>query len=163
MEKDNIIEISKKNFNRGITFEAPRHSLMLAINYEIFDDMLIGNFMKTTLHGRLKSKTPTLSPYFEPYVPKYADNGRAKSKKELKLYFKEYRKRVGYGSVYTDLLLKNFEELSKNVFRRYFLEDSAMYQKAKHVYHTVRRSLQYSFLHRVMLCGDLCITCEIVY
>jgi hypothetical protein len=40
--KDNVIELSKKKFNRGITFEAPRHSLMLAISYEIFDDMLIG-------------------------------------------------------------------------------------------------------------------------
>jgi len=27
---------------------------MLAIQYEIFDDMLIGNFMKTILHGKLK-------------------------------------------------------------------------------------------------------------
>ena len=93
--KDNIIELSKRKFNKGITFEAPRHSLMVAISYEIFDDMLIGNFMKTTLHGKLKSRTPTLYPYFEPYVPKYADNGRAKSKKELSLYFKEYKKKNG--------------------------------------------------------------------
>ena len=140
-KKDNIIELSKKKLDRGITFEAPRHSLMLAINYEIFDDMLIGNFMKTTLHGKLKSRTPTLSPYFEPYVPKYADNGRAKSKKELALYFEEYKKRMDYSSIFADLLAKKFEELSKNVFRHYFPENSTMYQTAKHVYHTVRRSL----------------------
>src|SRR5262245_4595847 len=84
--KDNIIELGRRRFNKGITFEAPRHSLMLAVQYEIFDDMLIGNFMKTTLHGRLKSDKPTLYPYFSPYAPKYADNGRAKSKKELNLY-----------------------------------------------------------------------------
>jgi hypothetical protein len=87
---------------------------MIAINYEIFDDMLIGNFMKTTLHGKLKSRTPTLHPYFEPYVPKYADNGRAKSKKDLELYFKEYKKRVGYSVVFSEFLLKKFEVLSKN-------------------------------------------------
>jgi hypothetical protein len=137
--KDNIIELSKKKFNRGITFEAPRHSLMLAINYEIFDDMLIGNFMKTTLHGKLKSRTPSLSPYFEPYVPKYADNGRAKSKEELRLYFKEYRKRVDYNAIFTDFLLKKFEVLSKNVFRHYFPQHSTMYQTAKRAYYTARR------------------------
>jgi hypothetical protein len=139
--KDNVIELSKKKFNRGVTFEAPRHSLMLAINYEIFDDMLIGNFMKTTLHGKLKARTPSLFPYFEPYVPKYADNGRAKSKEELRLYFKEYRKRISYNAVFTDFLLKKFENLSKNVFRHYFPEHSTMYQTAKRAYHAVRRSL----------------------
>jgi len=139
--KDNIIELSKKKLNRGITFEAPRHSLMIAISYEIFDDMLIGNFMKTTLHGKLKARTPTLSPYFEPYVPKYADNGRAKSKKELNLYLEEYRKRMDYSAVFTDLVLKKFEDVSKNVFRHYFPENSTMYQTAKRVYHTARRSL----------------------
>jgi hypothetical protein len=140
-KKDNIIELSKRRLNRGITFEAPRHSLMIAINYEIFDDMLIGNFMKTTLHGKLKSRTPTLSPYFEPYVPKYADNGRAKSEKELKSYFDEYKKRTDSSSIFTDFLLKKFEDTSKNIFRHYFPENSAMYQTAKHAYHTVRRSL----------------------
>jgi hypothetical protein len=50
--KDNIIDFSKKGFNRGLTFEAPRASLMASINYQVFDDILIGNFMKTTLHGK---------------------------------------------------------------------------------------------------------------
>ena len=114
---------------------------MLAINYEIFDDMLIGNFMKTTLHGKLQSKTPTLYPYFEPYVPKYADNGRAKSQQELQSYFKEYRQRMDYGAFFRDFLLKKFEVASKNTFRHYFTEHSLMYQTAKRVYHAVRRKL----------------------
>jgi hypothetical protein len=139
--KDNIIALGKKNFHGAITFEAPRHSLMIAIRYEIFDDMLIGNFMKTTLHGKLKSRMPTLSPYFEPYVPKYADNGRAKSQKELKLYFKEYKKRIGLNLISTEFLLNRFEMRSKNVFRRYFPENSTTYQTAKHVYHSIRRML----------------------
>src|SRR5262249_14884532 len=139
--KDNIIELGKKNFHRAITFEAPRHSLMIAISYEIFDDMLIGNFMKTTLHGKLKSRMPTLSPYLEPYVPKYADNGRAKSKKELKIYFKEYKKRIGFNPISAELLLNKFEMLSKNVCRHYFSENSTMYQTTKYVYHSIRRML----------------------
>ena len=140
-KKDNVIELNKKKFNSGITFEAPRYSLMQAIQYEIFDDMLIGNFMKTTLHGKLKSTTPTVFPYFEPHVPKYADNGRAKSKEELKLYFKEYRRRMDNGAALNDVLLNKFEKFSKNVLRYYFTADSRIYHTAKRVYHFVRRSL----------------------
>jgi hypothetical protein len=102
--------------------------------------MLIGNFMKTILHGKLKSRTPALNPCFEPYVPKYADNGRAKSKTELNSYFREYRKRTDYNAIFSDFILKKFEERSKNVFRYYFPESSTMYQTAKRVYHAVRRN-----------------------
>ena len=48
---------------------------MTCIEYEIFDDLLIGNYMKTTLHGDVAG----LYPDFSPYVAKFADNG-AKSK-----------------------------------------------------------------------------------
>ena len=48
--RDNFIDFYKKT-NKGITFSLPRNSLMEAIEYEIFDDLLIGNFMKTTLHN----------------------------------------------------------------------------------------------------------------
>lgn len=75
---------------RGLTFEAPRNSLMTAINYEIFDDLLIGNFMKTTLHG-----VPSLYPDFAPYVAKYGDNGRAFTRAELYEYFRAYRQIAG--------------------------------------------------------------------
>ena len=48
--RDNFITLrSRRNLERGITFEVPRNSLVLALQYEIFDDLLIGNFMKTTL------------------------------------------------------------------------------------------------------------------
>jgi hypothetical protein len=141
--QDNIIELSKKKFNRGITFEAPRHSLMVSIENEIFDDMLIGNFMKTTLHGKLKipilGTAQPLSPYFEPYVPKYADNGRAKSKQELKTYFREYKTRVEHSNIFDSILLHKFEASSKNIFRHYFPENSHIYRTAKHTYQTLRR------------------------
>jgi hypothetical protein len=77
---------------RGITFEAPRNSLMTAVRYEIFDDLLIGNFVKTVLHGGLRS----LYPDFTPYVAKYGDNGRAFSIAELHDYFHKYRQDCGF-------------------------------------------------------------------
>ncbi|MEW6058361.1 MAG: MBL fold metallo-hydrolase, partial [Bdellovibrionota bacterium] len=50
--KDNVIEFKRRGFNRGVTFEAPRGSLMTAVGYEVFDDLLICNFVKATLHGK---------------------------------------------------------------------------------------------------------------
>ncbi len=70
--RDNFITLGKRKFNRGVTFEAPRHSLVTALHYEIFDDLLIGNFMKTTLHGTWGPGR--LYPDFTPFVAKYADN-----------------------------------------------------------------------------------------
>ncbi|MFN7135137.1 MAG: MBL fold metallo-hydrolase, partial [Myxococcales bacterium] len=50
--RDNIVPLRAHGFGRGITFEVPRGSLMTAVRYRVFDDLLIGNFMKTTMHGR---------------------------------------------------------------------------------------------------------------
>jgi hypothetical protein len=75
--RDHAIPIAARKFGRGVTFEAPRGSLVTALRYEIFDDLLIGNFMKTTLHGRWPQSR--LYPDFTPYVAKYGDNGRART------------------------------------------------------------------------------------
>jgi hypothetical protein len=91
--RDHVITLAKRKFNRGVTFEAPRHSLMSALQYEIFDDLLIGNFMKTTLHGEWPASR--LYPHFTPYVAKYADNGHARTAEELNAYFAEYRRLAG--------------------------------------------------------------------
>jgi hypothetical protein len=88
--KDNIVDLDGPK-GCGITFEVPRHSLMIAVRSEIFDDLLIGNFMKTTLHGGLRS----LYPDFTPYVAKYGDNGRAFTRAELHDYFSAYRGAAG--------------------------------------------------------------------
>jgi hypothetical protein len=85
-DKDNFVDLEGPK-QCGITFETPRGSLMTAVRNEIFDDLLIGNFMKTTLHGKLRS----LYPDFTPYVAKYGDNGRAFSRAELHDYFADYR------------------------------------------------------------------------
>jgi hypothetical protein len=43
---------------------------MTAVEYQVFDDLLIGNFMRTKLHGGAK-----LYPHFTPRTAKYSDNG----------------------------------------------------------------------------------------
>ena len=47
--KAHVIQLSKKKI--GVTFECPRNSLLTSIDYKVFDDLLIGNFMKTVFHG----------------------------------------------------------------------------------------------------------------
>ena len=89
--RDNFVDMGGVH-GRGITFQAPRGSLMTALRYEIFDDLLIVNFVKTTLHGGLRS----LYPDFTPYVAKYGDNGRAFSVAELDNYFQSYRDQSGF-------------------------------------------------------------------
>jgi hypothetical protein len=89
--RDNFVDLGGPR-GRGITFEAPRHSLMTAVRYEIFDDLLIANFVKTILHGGVRS----LYPDFTPYVAKYGDNGRAFSAAELEEYFRSYHDISGF-------------------------------------------------------------------
>ncbi len=83
--RDNVIGLGGPR-GSGISFAAPRTSLMNAVRNEIFDDLLIGNFVRTTLHGGVRS----LYPDFTPYVAKYGDNGRAFSNAELSRYFAAY-------------------------------------------------------------------------
>jgi hypothetical protein len=48
----------------------------------VFDDLLIANFVRTTLHG-----VRDLYPHFTPVVAKYGDNGRAFTPLQLASYF----------------------------------------------------------------------------
>jgi hypothetical protein len=92
--KDNVIDVARERCDRGITFETPRASLMQAIEWRVFDDLLIGNFTKTTLHGDWHDKgAGGLYPDFNPFVAKYSDNGGASSPEELRAYFAEYHRR----------------------------------------------------------------------
>lgn len=54
------IDLNPDKRGVGIGFEAPRHSLMTCITNEFFDDMLIGNYMRTTLHNVGSLSIPTL-------------------------------------------------------------------------------------------------------
>jgi hypothetical protein len=78
--------------NKGIAFEVPRHSLVAAVTYRMFDDLLIGNFMKTTLYG----VESLYSPNFNFIVAKCGDNGLAETKDEVRDYLRQYQNRSGF-------------------------------------------------------------------
>ena len=109
----------------GIGFEAPRNSLMACIEHELFDDLLIGNYMRTTLYN-----VPGLYPYFTPYVAKYADNGGAKTNQQLARYFGHYYLRDPIAHT-----LKLFSDASEMVVRKTLPEDSGTFRLAKRIYH----------------------------
>jgi hypothetical protein len=77
---------------RGIGFEAPRRSLMKAIQHGYFDDMLIGNFMRTQLHN------VGLYPHFTPIVAKLRGSAGVKTVAERRAFAWRYFKRnpLGY-------------------------------------------------------------------
>ena len=129
--EEQIVELGSRRFNRGLTFEAPRHSFMSAIDYEIFDDLLIGNIMKVTLHGGFPALP--LYPDFTPYVTKYADNGRAKSPSELRRYFAAYRARhpLGY-------LRNRIEKGTVLAIRNSLEEDGTVYRMGARTYHWIK-------------------------
>lgn len=82
---ENIVHSGGKGITK-INFEVPRFSLIRAIKNEIFDDLLIGNFMKT----KLVNSSNLYDPDFTFTTAKYADNGGVKKMEELKEYFAFY-------------------------------------------------------------------------
>jgi hypothetical protein len=134
------IELVKGGFEKGVTFEVPRHSLMTAIEWEVFDDLLIGNFMSTTLHGY--APTASLYPHFTPYVAKYGDNGRARTRNELAVYFAEYRNRapIDYLRHRVDAgLVRPIQESTAQVLRSALGTNSSLFKTAKQAYWAARR------------------------
>jgi L-ascorbate metabolism protein UlaG (beta-lactamase superfamily) len=130
--KEHVVDLAARGFETGVTFEVPRGSLKTAVDLEIFDDLLIGNFMKTTLHGL------PLSRFSEPWsmgVAKVGDNGRARTKRDVAKYYGEYRKRAPL-----EFLLHRLERGSEGKIRRLVPRDSAAFQLAKRVYFYVKRS-----------------------
>jgi len=72
---------------RGITFHAPRQSLIRTLKYGYFDDMLIGNFMRTELHNA------SLYPDFTPLVAKAAGSARIFTDAALTKFNRHYFRR----------------------------------------------------------------------
>ena len=105
-----IFSIKISNIQNEIFFEVPRNSLIKAIRYSIFDDLLIGNFMIT----RLKN-LDSLYPNFSPYVTKYFDNGKVKDFPELKKYFKYYKNISGSQYLFMrDLYVQDLKGMYKD-------------------------------------------------
>ena len=101
------LNIKLSNKKGVLKFEAPKNSLMTSVKYEIFDDMLIGNYMKTTIIG-----VKSLYPNFTPYVSKYGDNGGAKTEKELHNYFHYYK--MNSADYWKDILQYQTENIVRN-------------------------------------------------
>ncbi|XXF78680.1 MBL fold metallo-hydrolase [Myxococcaceae bacterium GXIMD 01537] len=140
--QEHLIAFNPRRATKGITFEVPRNSLMTAVRYQVFDDLLIGNFMKTTLHGDFGQGR--LYPDFSPYVAKYADNGRARTPNELKAYFADYRGRDPLGFLRTRFeaaCVRPLQTQSAELLRAVLRPDSAAFKLAKETFWKVRRAM----------------------
>ncbi|MFO0017574.1 MAG: hypothetical protein ACK52U_13590 [Synechococcaceae cyanobacterium] len=72
----------------AISFALPRRSLMRSVRHCVFDDLLIGNFMRTTLHG----SSSLYQPDFNLLVAKYSDNALVRDSAQLKDMFGYYKR-----------------------------------------------------------------------
>lgn len=115
--------------SRGISFEVPRNSLVRAVNWEVFDDLLIGNFMKTTLHG--------LSSLYDhdvnPIIAKWGDNGRAFTDSDIRAYLDVYRRRAGGEWVRQNLIDRVASPLLGRLRRH-----GPLFRLGRRVYYTMR-------------------------
>lgn len=140
--QDHRLELNPKHFDRGITFEAPRGSLMTSIKYEIFDDLLIGNFVSTTLHGTFGARG--LYPDFTPVVAKYSDNGRVHTRNDLRQYFRAYARRDPLGFLRHKLdahCMRPLQEHAARALRENVGADSPVFRSLKRAYWTTKRVL----------------------
>ncbi|RIK91694.1 MAG: hypothetical protein DCC71_24890, partial [Proteobacteria bacterium] len=126
--EEHVVEMTRGPFRKGITFDVPRGSLVAAVTYRVFDDLLIGNFMKVTLHGSWGAGRP-LYPDFTPYVAKYGDNGLAHTRQELRDYFAAYRQRFGF-----DYVRHCLEAEAMHRFRQIAGPETPLWAAARRVY-----------------------------
>src|SRR5262249_42088360 len=126
------IRIPKRPSKRQIVFEVPRGSLMAAIRHQVFDDLLIGNFVKTTLIGPWPGSR--LHPYFTPVVAKYADNGHAYSVEDLHAYFHTYRSRDALG-----FIIHRLQHNSVQTFRNFVSPQSRAFDFGKRAYFFLKK------------------------
>ena len=127
--REHTLDLNADKHGIGIAFEVPRNSLMTAVRNNVFDDLLIGNFMRTTLFG-----VKGLYPDFSPFVAKYSDNGGAHSLADLKAYHRHYRRRdlTGY-------YLHWLEGSADRIVRTLLPEGSPPFRVAKTLYWRMMR------------------------
>ena len=77
---------------RGIGFHVPKNSLMATAEYGFFDDILIGNFMRTELHNA------ALYPHFTPLIAKLGGAAKVYTNAERRRFNRRYFRRnpLGY-------------------------------------------------------------------
>mgnify|MGYP001174563990 CR=1 FL=1 len=116
--------------DRGISFELPRNSLITACKYKIFDDLLIGNFMKTKLYNLNSLYDPKAN--FTHEICKFGDNGEVYSQEELDRYKKYYAKKMGK-EYFFDLFANTSKDHFKYFFKNY--RNSKYYTQVKKIYY----------------------------
>jgi len=122
----------KRIAKRQILFEVPRASLIAAIKNQVFDDLLIGNFMKTTLIGSWPGSR--LHPWFTPVVAKYADNGHAYSTQDLESYFHAYRSRDP-----VEFIMHRLQQHSVQTFRNFVSPQSRAFDYGKRAFFYIKK------------------------
>jgi hypothetical protein len=85
---------------RGIEFMVPRKSLMETVTWGFFDDLLIGNFMKTRLINT------QLYPRFTPLVAKIGGNAKVFTRAEYMRFLGRYFRRNPVGTASTLLSIE---------------------------------------------------------
>ena len=103
---------------------------MTAVTHRVFDDLVISNFMKIIPHNLDFDRD------FGFVVGRYSDNGYAETRKELRSYFANYRKR----SSSVDWILYHLMRDGHTLLRRYLRKDSGFYTLAQDVYRRVLRT-----------------------
>ena len=115
---------------KGIIFEVPRNSLISACKNKVFDDLLIGNFMKTKLYNLNSLYDPKANFTYE--VAKLGDNGMAYSDEDLDVYKNYYAKKMGK-EYFLDLFAHTSADYFKHFFKNY--QNSKYYEKLKKAYY----------------------------
>ena len=115
---------------KGISFELPRNSLLTACKNSIFDDLLIGNFMKTKLYNL--NSLYDRSANFTKEICKIGDNAKAYSEEDIRKYKSYYAKKMG-----KEYFLDLFSETTKDTFKYFFknYQKSKYYQNVKKIYY----------------------------
>lgn len=89
--RDFVLDVSRNAIpaekSRGVHFRVPKQSLLKTVEYGYFDDLLIGNFMKTELINI------ALYPDFSPRIAKYGGNAKIFTNAELKSFHMHYFRR----------------------------------------------------------------------
>jgi len=131
-DKDNRIEFKRRSLRKGLTFEVPRGSLLKAVEFEVFEDLILGNFMKIRLEGTWPPSK--LKPDFNPYL-KYGDNGRARTRREVGEYLDTYRRRAP-----VDFLRHRIPYRMATAFRSHVKVDSPLYRAVKGAWRFTKKS-----------------------
>jgi hypothetical protein len=111
---------------RGIQFIVPRRSLMETVTWGYFDDLLIGNFMKTRLINT------QLYPRFTPIVAKIGGNAKVFTRGEYIRFLGRYVRRNPIGTAST-LLSVEFDQVLLPWIRR-TAEGLGLKKPLKYVY-----------------------------